>query len=78
MYVSGLYLSRGETLDVLISLKIAYDLRVRHDFDPMPILIEQVIGKKEVTIRSGLYLSYEESLDISTSHKDCFPPEGVS
>lgn len=66
-----------QTLDVLSHTKISYDLRVCHD------LIQGQFGKFKVTKRksadfvSGLYLSYWETLDALTLHRDCLRPEGV-
>lgn len=55
----------------LLHIKIAYDLRVCHDFDPRSFWQVQGHWKKKVQkFVSGLYLSYGETLDVPTLHKD--------
>lgn len=59
------YLYYGVTLYT----KIVYNLMVFQDFDPRSFKQVHGHGSKSALFVSGLYLSYGETLEISTSHK---------
>lgn len=55
--------------NLLLYTKIVYKLMVFQDFDPRSFKQVHGHGSKSALFVSGLYLSYGEKLEISTSHK---------
>lgn len=55
--------------NLLLYTKIVYNLMVFQDFDLDHLGKFMVTGSKSALFVCGLYLSYGEKLEISTSHK---------
>lgn len=78
--VSGPYLFMENHWKFLLHTNIAYDPKVCLDFEPWSFWQAQCHWKEEkkIYIVSAFYSSYEDTLDVPTSHKYCLWPEGVS